>query len=192
MADERYRRNSIYGYATRSQAALKINDLPEQAVDTSKKLEIYTKPYSIYESFTAKEVKEMCAARKAHCLSIALTVVVVLLGIVAVLRFSSIFEISKQTRLLNNSAAEISETITLEKTKLDDMYGSVNVKDAALSSGLQKPQRYQIEKVSITASDMTVVHNAGAESVESSDVWYIRLINGVNRFFGKIEYTVKA
>lgn len=192
MADERYNKNSIYGFATRSQAALKINDLPEQAADTSKKLEIYTKPYSIYDSFTAKEVREMNAAKKAHCISIALTAVVVLLGIVAILRFSSIFEISKQTRLLNNLTLEITETITLDRTKLDDMYNSVNAEEAAASAGLQTPQRYQIEKVSITASDMTIIHSAGEASSVNSAPWYSRLISSFDRFFGNIDYVVKG
>ncbi len=169
MADERYERKMLFSQGG-AQAAVDFNSAPEFAPESERKLEIYTKPISVNDTFTAKEFREIRAAKRANCVCIALTAAVVLLGITAILRFSSVFEISKQTRLLNNATAGITESIVLDETKLNDLRNSVDTDAVAAQLGLQKPQRYQIEKIKLDPSDMTVIHEAGADAAKENTV----------------------
>ncbi len=191
MAADEYKRNRIYAAATSSQAARQINIIPEYKPDDSRKIGVYEKPLTVEETFTAKEVREMRMAKRANAVCIAATFAVVLLGITAIIRFSSIFEISKQTRLLNKETAAVSETIIDDKTKLESSLNEIDADAVALDLGLQKPQKYQTVNVTITPSDMTVIHKTNESVAAGEGVWYNNLSESVSRFFGKIDFAAQ-
>ena len=188
MAERKYRNRSFYNNEpVYGQLAVRIT--PEREIKKQPKpsVEIYTAPQRIEDTFTAREIKEVRTAKRAQMVSIAVAVVVVLFGIIAISRFSAIFEISKQTQSLEKITAALTKTLATEQAYYDGELRAADADKIASALGMQKPQRYQIVNVTIPPADTTEIHSLLYEAEQPEPAWYEKLVEDVKAFFGKID-----
>lgn len=188
MAERKYRNRSFYdNEPVYGQLAVKSNPKREPRRQEKPSVEIYTAPLRIDETFTARELRETRAAKRANAFSIAAAFVVVLFGIIAIVRFSSIFELRKQTQLLEKDTAAMTKTLATEQAYYDAELRAADADKIAEKLGMQKPQRYQIVNVSIPAADTTEMHSLLYETAQPETAWYEKLMESIKTFFGKID-----
>lgn len=127
----KYRYANNYGAPVYGQLALKNVPRRDTKPDAKPSIGIYTAPLRIEDTFTGREIRAVRAGRASQAVSIVMAFVIVLLGITAVIRFSSIFEISKQTGLLEKNTAKAAETLSTQQALFNGELLSADAVSAA-------------------------------------------------------------
>lgn len=185
MAERKYKNRSFYdNEPVYGQLAVKTRPGRAPKKDDKPSVQIYTAPQRVEDTFTARELREVRNARRMQAVSIAAAFVIVLFGIIAIARFSAAFEISKQTRSLEKSTAQLTKTLATERAYYNSELQAADAGKIAAKLGMQKPQRYQIVNITIPEADTTEIHSLLYETEPPEMSWYEKLVLGIKAFFG--------
>lgn len=138
---------------------------------------------SVITEITRK--RERTVVKNRTCIKV---IGLIVLGMVVALRFASITEINYRNQTLKKELNTAKSAVTEKQVEIESMMSVSEIaKIAEERLSMQKPQSYQIVKISVDPVDQTEAYNPVYTSDTSEIPWYKTLWNGILEFLGLID-----
>lgn len=148
-----------YEYNTYGELALAPKKLRSyERGNEIRKVEIGYEKHELEDTATYKMISKVKNSRIGAMSTVALASVAIVLVMVACFRMASIFEITKQTRLLNKANTKSESHIALDENKVAGSLSYRDAKTVAESLNMKKYDKDDVIAIDMEGMEFTEVH----------------------------------
>ena len=189
---------SAYDLFEDEENTLREEELLEEQYNTDGNLAVQPEPSEdeifVYEHEASQEnivlreirtKKERRSEKNGILVKVSLLIV---LGLIAGLRFASITEINYRNQALSKELSTIQSESVRKRVEIDTAMSITKIAELAEQRlGMQNPQAYQIKYVEVEKIDQTELHNVELTREDSELPWYRQVIESVKEFLGIVK-----
>jgi len=140
------------------------------------------------ENVVLREIRTKKERRSAKNGILFKASLLIVLGLIAGLRFASITEINYRNQALSKELGTIQSESVRKRVEIDSAMSITKVAELAEERlGMQNPQAYQIRYVEVEKIDQTELHNVELTREDSEIPWYEQVKNAIMKFLGIVE-----
>lgn len=140
------------------------------------------------ENIVLREIRTKKERRSAKNGILIKASLLIILGLIAGLRFASITEINYRNQALSRELGTIQSESVRKRVEIDTAMSITKIAELAEERlGMQNPQAYQIKYVEVEKIDQTELHNVELTREDAELLWYEQVLEAVKRFLGIIE-----
>lgn len=140
------------------------------------------------ENIVLREIRTKKERRSAKNGILIKASLLIILGLIAGLRFASITEINYRNQALSRELGTIQSESVRKRVEIDTAMSITKIAELAEERlGMQNPQAYQIKYVEVEKIDQTELHNVELTREDAELPWYEQVLEAVKRFLGIIE-----
>ena len=140
------------------------------------------------ENIVLREIRTKKERRSAKNGILIKASLLIILGLIAGLRFASITEINYRNQALSRELGTIQSESVRKRVEIDTAMSITKIAELAEERlGMQNPQAYQIKYVEVEKIDQTELHNVELTREDAELPWYEQGLEAVKRFLGIIE-----